>query len=95
VRVTVNSDTPSLDYSYVMVYDGDPEQGGVLVASKQVFVGNTSPEGSFVWLDWIPTELGPHRLFAVVLQSPDDPAPGNNVGVLKVEAIPAPKGPGK
>ena len=95
VRITINSDTRSLGYSYVMVYDGDPDRGGVLIASKQVFTGSIDPEGVSVWFDWVPPSIGAHRLYAKVLQSADDSAPGGNIGMLKVEVIPVPPGKAK
>lgn len=89
VRIAVDSDTPGTQYSTVLVYDGDPDQGGALIAGKQMFSGQAQDA---VWLDWIPNTRGPHRLFAKVLQSIFDAAPGNNIGELKVEVIPAPPG---
>jgi hypothetical protein len=90
LRITINSDKPSNEYSTLLLYDGDPDKGGVLIGGKQIFSGQVS---NSAWFDWIPTTRGQHRLFAKVLQSVFDPAPGDNLGMLKVEVIPAPKKP--
>jgi len=87
VRVTITSETRNLDSTYVMLYDGDPELGGVLIAAKRVSTGNTKPEGTSVWVDWVPTRLGPHRLYARVLQSANDAAPGGNSATLDVLVV--------
>ncbi len=87
VRITITSETRNLDSTYVMLYDGDPDLDGVLIASKRVSTGNTDPEGTSVWVDWVPTELGPHRLYAEVLQSVNDSAPGNNSATLDVLVV--------
>ncbi len=87
VRVTVTTDTPSLDIGQVLVYDGDPDQGGELIAGKAVNLINSGPEGNSVWFDWIPTRLGAHQLFAEVLQSVNDSAPGNNTATLEVVVV--------
>lgn len=90
-RVTVASDFANHGSSYLMVYDGEPERGGELIAMKEVLTGD--PRGSSTWFEWMPTRIGAHRLYAKVLQKVDDPAPGGNVGMLKVEVIPAPPRP--
>ena len=87
VRVTITSETRNLDSTYVMLYDGDPELGGVLIASKRVPTGNIDPEGASVWVDWVPASLGPHRLYAEVLQSVNDAAPGGNTATLDVLVV--------
>jgi hypothetical protein len=90
IRITITSDTPGTDFSRVLVYDGHPDKGGQLIAGKEIFSG---AERSSAWFEWVPTRFGPHRLYAKVLQDASDPAPGGNVGELKVEVIRAPQGP--
>lgn len=87
VRVTITSETRNLDSTYVMLYDGDPDLDGVLIASKRVSTGNTDPDGTSIWVDWVPARLGPHRLYAEVLQSVNDTAPGGNTATLDVLAV--------
>lgn len=82
VGVMVTSDKASLESSYVLLYDGDPDQDGVLIGIQEVFTGD--PEGTTVWFDWMPTLEGSHHLYSKVLQSVHDTAPGNNVGVLEI-----------
>lgn len=90
VCVNVVSDVKNLSTSYVLLYNGDPEKGGELIGMESAFTG--SIEGYQTWFTWIPTEKGPYRLYAKVLQSVDDTAPGNNTAMLKVEVIPVPPG---
>ncbi len=92
VRVTITSDTRSLASTYLLLYNGDPDEGGELIGMQEVFTGSDDPAGISVWFDWVPTEIGPHRLYAKVLQSITDSAPGNNIGMLKVIVIPVPPG---
>jgi hypothetical protein len=89
-RVVVTSDMSSQAMNYVLVYDGDPERGGTAIAAQQVHTGDPNPDGTPVWFEWVPQRVGAHRLYAKVLQTLDDPAPGGNVAMLKVEVIPQP-----
>ncbi|NLT36423.1 MAG: S-layer homology domain-containing protein [Gaiellales bacterium] len=82
VGVTVASDKPMIDSAEVMLFDGDPDNGGELIAMEEVFAGD--PEGTTAWFSWTPSQTGTHRLHAKVLQGIHDAAPGNNTGVLDV-----------
>ena len=81
------SDTPSTAYGTVLVYDGHPDEGGELIAGKRVFIGSDDPEGAAVWFSWVPPTRGQHLLFAKVLQSANDSAPGGNTATLTVNVI--------
>lgn len=87
VRATVVSDTPSTAFGTVLVYDGHPDEGGELIAGKRVFIGSDDPEGAAVWFSWVPPTRGQHLLFAKVLQSANDSAPGGNTATLTVNVI--------
>ena len=84
IRVTVHTDTPGTEFSNVLVFDGDPEQGGVLIAGKKIFVGSIAPEGNSVWFEWAPSTPGQHTLYAVVTETNGDSQPGNNTDTLDV-----------
>ena len=77
IRATVYSDKAHGEFSHLMVYDGNPAQGGKLIADKLVHSGNT--RGSSVWFQWVPRTLGQHVLFARVVKDHDDPNPANGV----------------
>jgi hypothetical protein len=93
LRIQVSSDNNGQTYSEVLLYDGDPAQGGELIADKQVLPGTDEASGNFAWVSWTPRSLEPHQLYAVLLETADDTAPGNNVAQLKVivHKPPAPK----
>lgn len=59
---------------------------------RKLVTGCIGPRGTSVWFNWIPRTKGPRRLFAKVLQSIFDPAPGDNIAKLKVEVIKHPQG---
>lgn len=94
IRISVKSNTRSSEYSHVLIYDGDPAQGGKLIGGKDVFVGDTDAAGSAVWLYWTPLTLGVHQVVAKVLERVSDTTPGNNSAQLEVEVIAVPLEPG-
>jgi hypothetical protein len=87
IRITVHSDTVGHEFSHVLVFDGDPEQGGVPIAGKDIFVGAAGEEGSSVWFEWIPSTVGQHRLYAVVTETLSDAKPGNNTDTMDVNVV--------
>ncbi len=92
IRVQIDTDQPGADYQHLLLYDGDPNAGGTLITDVAAYTGN--PDGNEVWIEWIPTDLGPHRLYAKILEGPMDPGLDNATsGVLKVEVIKPPQGP--
>ncbi len=82
LRIRVDTDMPGGDYAHLMLYDGNPEKGGILLADKLAFTGN--PNGSYVWVEWTPTKRGLHRLYAKVLESSMDTHIGNTTDDLIV-----------
>jgi hypothetical protein len=86
LRFRVKSDKPNDKVSHLLIYDGDPDKGGVLIADKRVHIGN--PKGAAVWFDWLPQRVGPHRLYARLLNRLDDPNHNNNQASLKVTVAP-------
>jgi len=82
LRVRVDTDMPGGDYAHLQLYDGNPKKGGTLLADKLAFTGN--PDGSYVWVEWTPTKLGLHRLYATVLESAMDTNLGNAIDDLMV-----------
>ncbi len=82
LRVRVDSDRSHGGVSHLLVYDGDPEKNGEMIAAKRVHTGDVN--GSYVWIDWIPRKLGKHTLYAKVLERSDDARKGNNTATLTV-----------
>jgi hypothetical protein len=95
VRVQVTTDKTSLLGSMARLYDGDPQEGSTLIAEHWVLPGLLGSSGYVAWFLYMPMELGPHYLYAVVSESGDDLQPGNNIARLKVVVIKAPKRPEK
>ncbi len=85
IRVTVHTDKPNAEYRQVIIFDGDPNAGGVAIAGKRVTLGSIAEEGNSAWFEWVPNSVGPHRLYAVVTEASDDPVPDNNVAVLDLD----------
>jgi hypothetical protein len=92
VRVQVTTDKTSLLGSMVRLYEGDPQEGGKLLAEHRVVPGLLNSSGNVAWFLYTPMDLGPRTLYAVVSESSDDLQPGNNIASLKVVVIKAPKG---
>jgi len=84
IRVTVHTDAAGTEYSQVLIYDGDPQQGGVPIAGKKIFAGSMAPEGNSVWFEWVPSIPGPHTLYAVVMEMSGDAQTGNNTDTMDV-----------
>ena len=86
LRFTVHSDRSHEAIGHLLVYDGDPAQGGQTIASKLVHTGNVN--GASVWFDWTPRTAGEHHIFAKLLERTSDAQPGNNVAALTVSVTP-------
>ena len=87
IRITVHSDTPGHEFSHVLIFDGDPKDGGMLIAGKQIFVGDASDAGSSVWFEWVPNKEGAHTLYAVVTETLSDAQTGNNTDTMEVNVL--------
>ncbi|MGH9845506.1 MAG: hypothetical protein ACREEM_42890, partial [Blastocatellia bacterium] len=87
LRVRVHGDHSDPDLSPLLVYDGDPEKGGEVIAGKLVPSGD-AVDGASSFFEWTPRRLGPHTLYARLLEDSDDPKPGNNTAQLIVNVVP-------
>lgn len=87
LRVRVFSDHSDSDLSPLLVYDGDPEQGGRVIAGKFVPSGD-AVDGAASFFEWTPGTLGAHTLYARLLTDHDDPNPANNTAQLLVNVVP-------
>jgi hypothetical protein len=87
LRAKVYNDRVHAGIGHLLVYDGDPEQGGELIANKKVDTGDV--HGSHVWFEWIPRTIGPHKLYAKLLERLDDAKPGNHTATMKINVVPA------
>ena len=82
MRVKIVSDGDHPHYRYALFYDGDPRNGGELIASKVV---RSMIEGdNYIWTEWKSEGTGIHELWVVVLEHSDGPTPGNNSDMLRV-----------
>lgn len=88
VRVVVHTDTPGTQTANVLLFDGDPQAGGVLGAGKSVFVGSIADAGNPAWFTWVPQTYGTHTLYAVVQESLGDKQPNNNSDSMQVVVAP-------
>lgn len=87
LRASVHSDQSHREFSHLLVYDGDPNQGGRLITGQFIHSGD-AVNGTKVWFTWTPGTLGEHRLYARLLEKTDDKNPGNNVATLVVNVVP-------
>ena len=87
LRAHIVCDNHHPHYRYALFYDGDPDQGGELIASK-VVRGVVSGD-NYIWAEWTPKKSGNYELWVVVLEDSDDPNPGNNTDMLEVEVVEA------
>jgi len=93
IRVRIDTDYAGENNAHLLLFNGDPYDGK-LIANRLAFTGD--PDGNYVWIEWTPKDLGPHRLYAKVVESTLDTSFGNNISEeLKVVVIKAPQGPKK
>ncbi len=69
IRVMAFSSTVNLEGARVLLFDGDPAAGGVVVADQPIYPGEKGPEGSAVWIDWTPAAIGMHDIYAVLVDA--------------------------
>jgi hypothetical protein len=86
LRVAVYTDETHADVEHVLVFDGDPNEGGRLIAGKMAY-GVDTQDGTHVWVDWTPMEAGEHHIYAEVIERVDDADPGDATDLLKVNVI--------
>lgn len=90
LRVCVDTDQTQTGNHHVQIYDGDPSEGGVLIADKLI-PGINEDGGTCVWVpDFRFQEPGDHTLFARVLETREDAQVGNAGDTLLVSVDPIP-----
>ena len=82
--IHVSSQATTLEHAMVMVFDGDPQHGGKLIAAKTV-PGVPSRTGASVLAEWRPTTPGAHHLVAQLVADPVDLRAGNTLATLNVD----------
>ena len=84
LRVCARTDQTQTGYYHVLIWDGDPENGGTLLADKMLPGIDRSGE-SCVWLpEFRPEDTGTQTLYARVLETDSDALPGNAIDTLEV-----------
>jgi len=66
LRFKAYSSAVHSDAAQVLFFDGDPRKGASAMAEKVIHPGENGRAGASVWLDWTPTTLGEHHLYAVL-----------------------------
>lgn len=87
LRFTAFSSQVHSEVAHLLLYDGDPAQGGALIADKFIHPGAHAAEGTSVWVQWIPSTAGVHQLHAVLLEGT---AHAQQASLLQVNVLPAP-----
>ena len=91
VRIQVDTNQPSIFASQVVLYDGDPDHGGKIIAIKKVHPGILGSTGNVAWVQWTPLGLGTHTLYARLLEPGMDTNLGNNIATLNVVVVRQPQ----
>jgi hypothetical protein len=66
LRAKVFFSGPSLDFTRVFFYDGNPEESGRSIGNP-IIMGNTGNEG-YAWAEWTPSEAGSYTLYLKVVE---------------------------
>ncbi len=91
--VKVASDQDYAGHQLVMIYDGDPEDGGTLIASTTL-QGTASETGGYARYTWNPTGVGEHKLYQKVYGSSQAGSSDAQIVTVNVLAPPTdPTGP--
>jgi hypothetical protein len=84
LRVCANTDQTQTGYYHVLIWNGDPENGGTLIADKML-PGIDQSGGSCVWLPTFRLDhAGAQSLYAQVLETGSDALLGNATDTLEV-----------
>ncbi len=84
LRVCVDSDQTQTGYHHVLIWNGDPQNGGTLIADKML-PGIDRNGDSCVWLPaFHPEATGNLTFYAQVLETESDGLPGNAIDTLDV-----------
>ncbi|MCS5715644.1 LPXTG cell wall anchor domain-containing protein [Herbiconiux sp. CPCC 205716] len=84
--VRVASDTDSSTHQRVLVYDGDPDQGGRMLASTTLR-GSSAEGGGVARFSWTPTGPGVHQLYQKVVGASS--AGTSDAQIVTVEVVAA------
>ena len=82
LRAHIVSNALHPHYRYALLYDGDPDQGGEVLASA--VVRGVVEGDNYVWIEWTPKEPGDCEFWVALLEDSDDPNRGNASDMLKV-----------
>jgi hypothetical protein len=93
VRVVVTAEVPGTSYRTLRLYDGNPDEDGVLVGEEKVHVGDLA--GATAWFRWMPQQAGEHVLHAVMVPYDDDVTVPDDYATLKVMVHPEKKNKNK
>jgi hypothetical protein len=87
IRLTAYSSNVHADAAQVLFFDGDPAKGASAFAQKFIHPGQNGTNGTSIWLEWTPTTLGTHHIYALL-----DEGPGvqqiAQINVIVVPSIP-------
>lgn len=84
LRVCVETDQTQTGYHHVLIYDGNPDRGGTLIADA-LLPGLTQGKPTCIWkTDFQLERSGHHTLYAQVLETRIDGEVGNAVDTLRV-----------
>jgi hypothetical protein len=85
LRVCLNTDQTQTGYYHVLIWDGDPADGGQLLADKRV-QGVDQNGDTCVWIEnFRADEPGAWSIYAQVLETREDGLVGNAVDTLQVQ----------
>jgi hypothetical protein len=78
------------EFQYVSVYQGDPDNGGILVKYAEI-PGVDRDKGGDAWFTWYaPGQPGEYVPTARLLERADGENPGNHMGRLRVTVAAVP-----
>ena len=82
LRAHIVSNALHPHYRYALLYDGDPNEGGDVIASA--VVRGVVEGDNYIWTEWTPKEPGDYELWVALLEDSDDPNPDNASDMLSV-----------
>lgn len=86
LRATIDSRKDHSRFHHIFFYDGHPDDGGTLIASRLSF--GLSEGDNYIWADWTPKALGKRTLYVHIIEDVDDANPGDSWDTLKVNVVP-------
>lgn len=82
LRAHIVSNVLHPHYRYALLYDGDPNEGGEVIAST--VVRGVVEGDNYIWTEWTPKKPGDYELWVALLEDSDDPNPDNAGDMLSV-----------